>query len=101
MTMYRFRILIVLIIVTAVSPTLAQQATGSITPADEKSDKSVARRPTASSATDNTAPIADPLVRLLVDKGLLTTDEARTVSATGTPGEQRDRLASLLREKGV
>ena len=42
----------------------------------------------------------DPLVRVLVTKGVLTAEEARLVT-TGSPAEQRDRLAALLRDKGV
>lgn len=45
--------------------------------------------------------VADPLVRVLIAKGLLTTEEGRAVSAAATPAEQRDRLASLLRDKGL
>ncbi|MFB3917731.1 MAG: hypothetical protein ACE14M_13445 [Terriglobales bacterium] len=41
----------------------------------------------------------DPLVQVLVQKGVLTSSDAHTI--TGTPAEQRDRLAQLLREKGV
>lgn len=43
---------------------------------------------------------ADPLIRVLVTKGVLTTDEARRIS-DGKPSEQRDRLAQLLRDKGL
>ncbi len=43
----------------------------------------------------------DPLVRVLVSKGVLTTEEARLITANATANEQRDRLASLLRDKGV
>ena len=45
--------------------------------------------------------VTDPLVRVLIAKGLLTTEEGRSVSAAATPAEQRDRLASLLRDKGL
>src|SRR5512132_860613 len=41
----------------------------------------------------------DPLVQVLVQKGVLTSGDAKTV--TGNPQEQRDRLAQILREKGV
>jgi hypothetical protein len=51
--------------------------------------------------TDPSPSVADPLVRVLVAKGLLTTEEGRAVSAAVTPAEQRDRLASLLRDKGL
>jgi hypothetical protein len=43
----------------------------------------------------------DPLVRVLVNKGVLTAEEARVITANATPAEQRDRLAALLRDKGV
>ena len=44
---------------------------------------------------------SEPLVRVLVTKGVLTTEEARGITAAATPAEQRDRLAALLRDKGV
>src|SRR5438105_8022399 len=43
----------------------------------------------------------DPLVQVLVTKGLLTTEEARLISANASPADQRDRLATLLKEKGI
>ena len=43
----------------------------------------------------------DPLVQVLVTKGVLTTEEARLITANASPAEQRDRLATLLRDKGV
>jgi hypothetical protein len=48
--------------------------------------------------TDNST---DPLVRVLVTKGVLTTEEARVITANASPAEQRDRLAALLRDKGI
>ena len=55
----------------------------------------------SSAANNSNVVIADPLVRMLKDKGLLTETEARTISESGTPVEQRDRLANLLRDKGI
>src|SRR5260370_31199533 len=52
-------------------------------------------------AQDNPAGPADPLVRVLVSKGVITAAEARLISVNGLPAEQRDRLATLLRDKGV
>jgi hypothetical protein len=52
-------------------------------------------------ATAANAPIEDPLLRLLVSKGLLTTEEAGEVIGSGTPSKQRDRLATLLKDKGL
>jgi hypothetical protein len=43
----------------------------------------------------------DPLVRVLQTKGILTEAEARAITANASPEEQRDRLATLLRDKGV
>ncbi|HEX5886487.1 MAG TPA: hypothetical protein VFY67_18240, partial [Pyrinomonadaceae bacterium] len=43
----------------------------------------------------------DPLVRILVTKGVITTEEARAIVTDASPAEQRDRLAVLLRDKGV
>src|SRR6185503_783899 len=50
-------------------------------------------------AQDNNS--TDPLVRILVTKGVITTDEARVITTNASPAEQRDRLAILLRDKGV
>jgi hypothetical protein len=52
-------------------------------------------------STAGNAPIEDPLLRLLVGKGLLTAEEAGMVLSSGTPAKQRDRLASLLKDKGL
>lgn len=47
-----------------------------------------------------TTEIKDPLVVLLVKKGLLDEAEAKSISV-GSPVEQRDRLANLLLQKGI
>src|SRR5258706_2968019 len=52
-------------------------------------------------ATAQTQPTSDPLVQVLVSKGVLTTEEARLITNNASPAEQRDRLAALLRDKGV
>jgi hypothetical protein len=52
-------------------------------------------------AAEPSPSVADPLVRVLMAKGLLTAEEGRSVSAAATPAERRDRLASLLRDKGL
>jgi hypothetical protein len=44
--------------------------------------------------------VTDPLVRVLIAKGLITLDEGLSVAAA-SPGEQKDRLAALLRDKGL
>ena len=48
-----------------------------------------------------TESIADPLVRVLIAKGILTEVEGRSIGTSGNPVEQRDRLATLLRDKGL
>ena len=50
-------------------------------------------------APDPNATIADPLVRMLIVKGVLTAAEGHEISVAGTPVEQRDRLAALLRRR--
>ena len=45
--------------------------------------------------------IPDPLVRMLIAKGVLTENEGRSISESVNATEQRDRLADLLREKGL
>ncbi|MGE5111062.1 MAG: hypothetical protein ACM3JB_09415 [Acidobacteriaceae bacterium] len=42
--------------------------------------------------------VQDPLVRILLDKGVITTDEARFI---GAGANQREKLLYLLKEKGV
>ncbi|HEY0385766.1 MAG TPA: hypothetical protein VGC64_07120 [Pyrinomonadaceae bacterium] len=52
-------------------------------------------------ATDPNAASNDPLVRVLITKGVLTAEEGRSINAAGNAAEQRDRLAALLRDKGL
>lgn len=67
----------------------------------EKSEKTAATDPTKNPAADPNTAVNDPLVRMLIAKGVLTAAEGRTVSSVGNPVEQRDRLAALLRDKGL
>jgi len=55
----------------------------------------------ASAAAQNSTatPTPDPLLQLLVSKGVLNAEEARSLN--GTPAQQRARLLDLLRQKGV
>jgi hypothetical protein len=46
-------------------------------------------------------PTPDPLVQMLLNKGLLSAEEARSITTKASPAEQRDRLAALLRDKGI
>ena len=50
-------------------------------------------------ASGSTATAADPLLQLLVSKGVLNAQEAKSVS--GTPAQQRSHLIELLRQKGI
>ncbi|MCU1268621.1 MAG: hypothetical protein JWM21_4939 [Acidobacteria bacterium] len=56
---------------------------------------------TSEPSTSVPAPTEDPLLRLLVSKGVLTTAEAAVVLSSGTTAQQRDRLATLLKDKGL
>ena len=47
------------------------------------------------------ADTTDPLIRVLQSKGILTEAETRAITANASREEQRDRLAALLRDKGV
>jgi hypothetical protein len=51
--------------------------------------------------TREKASTPDPLVTLLINKGLLTTEEAQTILSGGGAETQRDRLATLLKDKGL
>jgi len=53
-----------------------------------------------SAALDNNYTINDPLVRVLVAKGLLTVDEALSVNTTGTALNTRS-TGGLVRDKGL
>ncbi len=53
----------------------------------------------ATTAQTNTVTAGDPLLQLLVSKGVLNADEAKSLG--GTPAEQRAKLLELLRQKGV
>src|SRR5882672_7744638 len=68
-------------------------------PQDQKTDGSSTNREGA--ATKGKASKPDPLLTLLVNKGVLTAEEAQTLLSTGGPEIQRDRLATLLKDKGL
>jgi len=48
-----------------------------------------------------TEEIKDPLVKILLSKGLISQTEAQALAASQSPAEQRDRLANLLFSKGI
>src|SRR5712691_713061 len=70
---------------------------------DRMQTVAIAQSPNGSKAQSATvpAPTEDPLLRLLVSKGVLTTEEAALVLGSGTPAQQRDRLETLLKDKGL
>jgi hypothetical protein len=55
--------------------------------------------PTVPAANNSTATAPDPLLQLLVSKGVLNAEEAKSLS--GTPAQQRAQLLELLRQKGI
>ncbi len=87
---------------TASAPPPAVALMGDVVSEDER--KKGGGRATTTRTDKPTAgepAIADPLIRVLVKKGVLTADEANAVGTGGTAAEQRDRLAALLRSKGL
>src|SRR5271154_1915216 len=54
---------------------------------------------TASGSSQTKTAAADPLLQLLVDKGVIDAEEAK--SLTGTPEQRRVKLLELLRQKGI
>ncbi len=52
-------------------------------------------------ARTQSEPTPDPLIQVLLKKGVLSAEEARSISTNASPAEQRDRLAALLRDKGI
>jgi hypothetical protein len=67
-------------------------------PPDKKADRSDG---SGENSTTTRPPTEDPLLTLLLGKGLLTSDEVRAIASGGGTAGQRDRLASLLKEKGL
>jgi hypothetical protein len=80
-------------------------ATADITDPEIDKGKKKSAGATTASAPEKTPTadpaVADPLIRVLVAKGILTAEEANAVGKGGTSFEQRDRLAMLLRTKGL
>ncbi|HEX8139362.1 MAG TPA: hypothetical protein VF544_17500 [Pyrinomonadaceae bacterium] len=78
-------------------------ASGDVALSEPSAPSGIGERRTSekTSAVEPRSVIADPLVRILIEKGVLTEKEGYTISTAGTPAEQRDRLAALLRDKGL
>ncbi|MDX6402957.1 MAG: hypothetical protein QOH70_412 [Blastocatellia bacterium] len=70
-----------------------------VAPTGRMQTVAIAQSPDGSKAQSATT--GDPLLRLLVSKGLLTTEEAALVLSSGTQAQQHDRLATLLKDKGL
>lgn len=70
-------------------------------PMETKSEKAAVFDERKIAHEKNDSVITDPLVRVLIMKGVLTDDEGRELSNSGGPYEQRNRLAVLLRDKGL
>ena len=89
--------------VDATSICYAQSSTSDVDPVSvvTKSEKTAVLSDRKPGAEENAAVINDPLVRVLISKGVLSETEGRSVSLSGTPSEQRNRLAILLRDKGL
>lgn len=73
------------------------------TKAQQGSQEQKMDRPSGNGEASITEKVAtpDPLVNLLVSKGLLTREDARSILSAGNPKIQRDLLATLLKDKGV
>lgn len=56
---------------------------------------------TSNGSAGEPKPATDALVLLLEKKGLITAEDARFVLSTGDASQKRDRLASLLKDKGL
>ena len=56
--------------------------------------------PFSALAADSSVPSPDPLIQVLVAKGVITPDEAQALARTN-PASQHDLLLALLRDKGV
>src|SRR5262245_35051005 len=91
------------IILLVLSSLLVLQASGQNDGRENKDRKdastSTNSRPAWETASD--AAITDPLVRILVSKGILNDREGRSLTDSGTPIDRRKRLEQLLRDKGI
>jgi len=67
-----------------------------ITVRAQETNRAPAEKPAATSSDK-----ADPLLKLLLSKGVVTNAEAESILSAGDVTKQRDRLADLLKEKGL
>jgi hypothetical protein len=79
----------------------AQIQTRSGNPSASQEQKAESSAANSEGSTTEKSSLSDPLLKLLVTKGLLTAEDARAVLSAGSPESQRDRLATLLKNKGL
>jgi len=76
--------------------------TGTLPLVQQTATQKASQQSTAGSSTRaDSSGYSDPLLKLLVDKQLLTNEESRSIVSAGDPHQQRDRLATLLKNKGL
>ena len=82
---------------TVLLPSMAATASekGSNTPGDKSRETETTAAPPAASTN-----VADPLLHLLMTKGILNMNEVNSL-ASGPAGELRERLVLMLKEKGI
>jgi hypothetical protein len=93
-----------LIIALVLASFLTLTASGQYDDKENKEKKTGNSAPTKSTPAADTTPdpaIKDPLIRVLINKGILNNAEGVSLSSSASPDELRERLAGLLRDKGV
>ncbi len=95
-TSSRLFCLFMLVFIASVQAVAQQPTVASVTKADTPPGTN-----DSPNSTTPSNPSADPLVRLLVSKGLLTPAEVVAVNGAATPEAQREVLARVLLNKGV
>jgi hypothetical protein len=80
---------------------VAENLTAVAAPTDFDPTRPRAKSDDPSAASSDAPGVADPLVRILARKGVLTANDLLAISAAPTPAGQRDLLVSLLMNKGV
>ncbi|MGA7687183.1 MAG: hypothetical protein WCA58_19380 [Terriglobales bacterium] len=94
------------IVMSLLVATAALGEDAATTGASSQTTTTAAAQTNAASSQTNTSQsntaAADPLLQLLVSKGVIDADEAKSLASTpGTPEQQRTKLLELLRQKGI
>ena len=84
-----------------VAQTVPAQVPGRASSSSTVQEQGPQKKASVSDNGDEKASAPDPLLNLLVTKGLLTSEEARTIISGGNPESQRDLLVTLLKDKGL